>query len=96
MNLKKIADGLRLIADGLDDTAQEETTKPARDTKPRKTAPKTKEKEQAEAPEPEAKTKEPDTTTSSKAPAVEDVIKVMQQVAKVNGRAGIHSQASAM
>jgi outer membrane biosynthesis protein TonB len=90
MDLKKIADGLRLIADGLDDTAREETTKPARDTKPRESAAKTKEKEQPEAkPEPKAKAPEPDTAASSEEVPVEAVIKVLQKVAKACGRSTI-------
>lgn len=75
MNLKKIADGLRLIADGLDasDRKVDMPQKPAvqkQDKPSKKAEPK---------PEPAAEPEVP----------VEDVIKAMQKVAKVCGRSTI-------
>lgn len=69
MNLKKIADGLRLIADGLDEGAA--AKKPAAKLERSKA-----EKPKAEKPKAEV-------------PSREDVIQVLQKVAKKHGRSRI-------
>lgn len=87
MNLKKIADGLRLIADGLEDGGDKKADTPVKpsvkkDTKPRKTAPKTEESE------PVAEKEEPTTAPAAEV-TKEQVIQALQAVAKKNGRAGV-------
>lgn len=84
MNMTKIAEGLRLIADGLEDGSDKKAdtkVKPSvqADTKPGKSEPKTKEKEQP--------AEKAEATTAPDAEVTKaEVIQALQLVAKKHGR----------
>lgn len=79
MNLTKIADGLRLIADGLEDgvATPAKPSKPSKPSKPDKTAP------------PPADDDGFDDAVDTPAVSKEDVIQALQGVMKAKGRAAL-------
>ena len=77
MNLNKIAEGLRLIADGLEDGSDKKA-----DTKVKPTV------QKEPVPEKVAEKEEP-TTAEPAEITKEQVIQALQLVAKANGRAGV-------